>query len=393
MELSSTSYNYIKNISKIKSTFPGQPKKYEEVLKIIYDEISSNNKIVCQYCTFMDKEAVRLESKPFNIPDNIPVSYINKFIQEKCNHRLRYKKVFKDDINVSITFYLTDNDLLSLNKFQTYIKNILTWILFAVKYSTKNCSKNININIYFTDFKKTLPNTSVEILGVNNVNTAYTYRCTANSNIVIYRKEEWFKVLIHESMHYLGLDCNTENNELLKIFLLKGKVDMKIYETYAEIWARILNVYFSSYFLCDNFNNFKVTSNGFFHLERIFSAYQCYKILNFMLMDYKDLINKDDNTSLMKRNLYKEETSVFCYYVLTSIIMDNPCKFVTWRYSNNSNMIKLYPEVKGVKSFVNYIKKHYLSDTFLENLKLVKKLSKKDGDLDKTMRMSVIELV
>ena len=73
--------------------------------------------------------------------------------------------------------------------------------------------------------------------------------------------------------------------------------------------------------------------------------------------------------------------------------MDNPCKFVTWRYLNNSNMIKLYPEVKGVKSFVNYIKKHYLSDTFLENLELVKKLSKKDKDLDKTMRMSVIELV
>ena len=65
------------------------------------------------------------------------------------------------------------------------------------------------------------------------------------SKIVIYRDEEWFKVLIHELFHNLDLDFSTMNiskirQKLLYKFEIKSKYN--IYETYCEIWARILNI-------------------------------------------------------------------------------------------------------------------------------------------------------
>ena len=43
----------------------------------------------------------------------------------------------------------------------------------------------------------------------SHVNSGYTYTCKENNEIVIYREEEWLKVLIHESFHAYGLDFSS----------------------------------------------------------------------------------------------------------------------------------------------------------------------------------------
>ena len=64
----------------------------------------------------------------------------------------------------------------------------------------------MNIYIFLTDLKKKLPEHTGQEIGKINVNTGFTMTCRPKSNIVIYRKEEWFKVLIHETFHNFGLD-------------------------------------------------------------------------------------------------------------------------------------------------------------------------------------------
>ena len=46
----------------------------------------------------------------------------------------------------------------------------------------------------------------MKVLDQDNCNTAVTYACAIKGECLIYRKEEWFKVLIHETMHALCLD-------------------------------------------------------------------------------------------------------------------------------------------------------------------------------------------
>ena len=113
----------------------------------------------------------------------------------------------------------------------------------------------------------------MEVLGPNNVNTGYTTRC-ANGNITIYRSEEWFKVLIHESMHYLGLDFSIENHDLKSVFPID--TDILLSECYAESWARILNVYFTSFYRKPNSKDeFMATCKKSMSIESKFSLVQC----------------------------------------------------------------------------------------------------------------------
>ena len=86
----------------------------------------------------------------------------------------------------------------------------------------------------------------------------FTARCGGDKNgVVIYRKEEWFKVFLHETMHYFAFDENLDNNELIDeisdFFLLKKKI--KVYEAYCEFWSRIMNSVFIAFMLCNGNDN------------------------------------------------------------------------------------------------------------------------------------------
>ena len=53
---------------------------------------------------------------------------------------------------------------------------------------------------------------SAEILSPDIVNTGLTRRCATDNEVVIYRQEEWFKVLIHELIHGFGLDFHSSDD-------------------------------------------------------------------------------------------------------------------------------------------------------------------------------------
>ena len=61
-----------------------------------------------------------------------------------------------------------------------------------------------------------------KILSAVNVNSGYTSFYNDLREIVIYRKEEWFKVLIHELMHYYDYDIKTTINFMSEQLFIKG---------------------------------------------------------------------------------------------------------------------------------------------------------------------------
>jgi hypothetical protein len=138
-----------------------------------------------------------------------------------------------------------------LEVYNRYVQAIAIWLYMLNAYAPKECVESINIYLYFTSLLKHLPNSNVQVLDENNVNTAFTTTCPKDSEVVVFRKEEWFKVLIHESFHNFGLDFSGMNNDdvnqcILDIFPVNSKVNA--YESYTEFWAEIINALFCSFF-------------------------------------------------------------------------------------------------------------------------------------------------
>ena len=380
MNLSELTKNNIK-LFNYKSSYKIS-KNYSTILKKFYNEIKLSKDKVDKTCFFDVNNGLILEKANLTSSIWLP-NEIKNYIDITDYYLFKYSKKIDNKFYIDIKIYLEENDLINLDNLRNYIKLILIWFVFIVNYSNKECYSNISVILYLTDFKKILPESSVDVLEPFNVNTGYTTRCS-QGNITIYRKEEWLKVLIHESMHYLGLDFGVENHNLNAIFPIDTEISLA--EAYVEFWARIFNIYFTSFNLTidKSYNEFKMLSMYLMDVEKEFSLNQCDKVLKFMGLSYNDLIGKKD-IHLMKRKLYKERTNVFSYYILTCILMNDPVKFIIWCKNNNLNMVKM--NLENISKFEEYIKNNYKSETLLSgNKKLFK-------NLNNSLRMTIVELV
>ena len=107
---------------------------------------------------------------------------------------------------VKLNFYITDKDCINLSKFDAKSNKIIKLVYFLLSYSNSKPNE-INLHLYLTDHVKQYGDNIY--LNKINCNTAMTYSCQTNIEIVIYRNEEYFKVLIHELFHALCLDFSS----------------------------------------------------------------------------------------------------------------------------------------------------------------------------------------
>jgi hypothetical protein len=245
-----------------------------------------------------------------------------------------------------------------------------------------------------------------------HINGGVSDLCQPSGRVIVYRKEEWFKVFIHETMHNYGLDfaemdISAANGLLHKIFTIQK--DVKIYESYCEVWARIMNVVFETYFDINsrakfssrttrkNFiDNLKLSENkggevsaeisatsirnahnrrkfvkqfyNYLQHESLFSLFQNIKILNYMGLDYNIISNCTDSNYIVAKKLYKEETNAFAYYIIVSILLSNFNNFILWCIDNNTNIIQFNKNKNSITSFVQFIYRKYKSSELLNTI-------------------------
>jgi hypothetical protein len=301
--------------------------------------------------------------------------------------------------------------------YKTYARRVFMWLhMISLKSS---CVESLDIYIYLTPFKKRLPENKSEVIGPVNANTGYTYRCEKKNEIVIYRQEEWFKVLLHETIHAFGNDFDKEEEgynstmDLRKIFSLPQEIDIRMSETYSEIWARIMNVAFQTYFKnppsleSRTAKQFKKNFEMYLNLESVFSLYQCIKILDFMGVNYQVLIDESEHSRKMMRAFYRENTHVFAYYVLTSILLHSHGDFLSWCVKKNGHGLDMFKVKATQHDFAELIascyKKHDLLQKIVETETKVARDYQKaistsstndnedsDGQLVTTLRMTIV---
>lgn len=307
------------------------------------------------------------------------------------------------------------------NYFERSIKLIYIWLYLASKYASDKCSRKINIYLYLTPLKKFLP-TSGYYIDENHANTAFTTSCKMITEINIYRQEEWFKVLIHETFHCMGLDFSEFNqtkinNLVLSVFPVNS--DVRLFETYCEIWAEIINsliISFISYKDFDDIENITIENTDkmiktFEHLlkkEQTFSLFQCAKVLKFFDLEYTDLY--ESNCKYKRDSNYKEGTHVLSYYILKCIYMFYVNDFIEWcDVHNGSSIINFNKKHNIVENnmyeYFQFIREHYKNPEFIKTVnkmllwfhKTQKKISKSLRHADKfelkTLRMSIHEII
>ena len=308
-------------------------------------------------------------------------------------HDRNIKVVMVNEKNNKDTKFLTD----AINK-------IYLWLHFAQQFANMECSQTLDIYFYFTDIEKTLPALKDEI-GHENANTAFTFSCKPKNEIYVYRKEEWFKVFMHECFHNLGFDfseieCSHIDKQILSMFPVKA--DVRLFETYCEIWAELFNVMFIVFYSTkkskddENLAIMKMIkrTEKMLHYERMFSLFQCAKILNFFGLSYTELYDKDIRSQQIRNLRYKETTPILSYYIIKCVLIYNINDFLEWCILHNGYSINFNKEKHKVHNNLNnycqLIREHYMDEIFIDCLNDLEKWFKKQI---KTNRMNKSELI
>ena len=402
--------NFKNEIGKINLKISENDKKRTNlILNSILDNIKKSKKYVntLNYNKLLSTSIIDLSNK--KLPNNILMTshYVPDLIKVTILEMKGYIKVKTviDKIDVSIHFGMfSATDFNNLNKIKKQILEALSIVKFCCYYGNTKMVKTLDIYLYLTNHKKTMPNNSIDVLSSNNCNSAVTFACSENGKLLIYRKEEWKKVLIHELFHSLCLDFSAINYDNLRNqvkLLFKVESDYELSESYSEFWATIINSCFISYELLDDKNNyseFLLYVKFCLNLELTFSLFQMIKVLNHMNMTY-DMLYKNDKVSKYSKLFYKENTNVFCYYIIKTILLVYYDDFLKWCNLNNTNILKFEKRGANLLRFYNFIKSKYSSDYFIKSvdkmekifIKKKKSVSKSSLLLNKTVRMSICE--
>lgn len=258
-------------------------------------------------------------------------------IYSKLKYTIEYNIQFLDIQTFTIQFYVTNKptkrELIEYSQRIYILINTLSFFILFLQY--KNSNKKIkyhhqNIFFFMTSLKKELPNHMSE-LEQYHVNTGYTAPHKGNSDIVIYRKEEWYKVFIHEYVHNHHLDFSHINSSFMKLSkkIYNINNDILFSEAMAEIWALSINILMVSY-LFKKYNMFPelhkiIPPNhlrmGVSHIfqyllniEIYFSMIQTRKILKYLNTNYSQLFDKSKSIKI-----HNENTNICSYYFIKTI--------------------------------------------------------------------------
>lgn len=346
-------------------------KQINKFIKNLYNKLQKGHKVLSNTQINIDNTDLVSRDDSQWIP-----SEIYQFISSESGNTYKVTGSITSR-NITIFFVCYDN---TNEETILYYSNYVFLVIYLLTTSKTICSKNLTIKIYLTPFTKNTSDSYNNPLGINEINTGFSnIGCRQHSDITIYRKEEWFKVLIHELFHNLNLDFATVNidyarEKLHELLNLNIKYDIN--ETYAEIWARLILVGIASDIKTSDYNEFNKHFIQILDNEILFSIMQATKVLK-----YVNVMNKYKE--------YKENTNAYAYYVFTAALMNNYLEFIKWCYDNNENLFFFIKKDSNIRSFTDLIISSLNEESLQKKLTCLyfnNKIS------NKTMRMTSLDI-
>jgi hypothetical protein len=230
-----------------------------------------------------------------------------------------------------IGYYKNDN-INNINNYKVKLEILSKILIFLALISKKK--ENLYAYIFLTKYKK-ISNGSQ--FNPENINSGYTTFSMLDKYIVVYRNEEFIKVMIHEAIHYYELDTHFRQFGVLNSYLpFKFKSDDIVTEAFTDYYAIwYYNIYLTLMQSNISLENKKDIFNNFFYLQLDFIKNQAIKIIQLSQVNQTNIINNN--------------TNVFSYYIL---------KYILLEYYRNVNLLKLNKEnfTKIINKMIHFIK-------------------------------------
>jgi hypothetical protein len=333
------------------------------------------------------KDCIAFPSSFLKEEEYFPIEIKKKIIQD-FHHYLMYQYNLNGRLIHIYFFY--ENKKEEKESIEI-IQFMISWLeVMNSIFILKNCANKLSIFFYYTHFEKKMNEMETMIFSPIHVNSAFTEACNPISQITIYRSEEWRKVFIHETFHTFGIDFseNPSLEGIKKIKMLFPLYSSKwnIFEGYTEFWAEIFNIAFHIFFKYSKItqSDFCKTMDLFVEFEKKFSLFQMVKILSKMNLTYE---------ALTKKNHYQENTNVFSYYIIKTILLYNHIEFLNWCIQNNELFFHSKKTESYQHSFVLFIQNNYKNKNMLDEIKMMENIHRVKRNqspyIQNTLRMSL----
>lgn len=317
----------------------------------LYNDIvhihNNNNEINNQYKYIHLKELNHEPDKYFQ-DNNFTSENIKTYILTK----LIYGYEFNNNNNTIIYF---SKRKISSGKIPKIIIHMFHIIKLLKILFNRDDNKNKQHVIYFeTHEKKKFPKKNIA-LGPNEVNSGLTFvDLHKNGNIILYRKEELLKVLIHELIHSNLIDekiiFSNQNKQFSDLFCVNYRILLN--EAFTESFATIINLFYIHII-----NKLKKSDlDRMFMMEMKYSIYICSKIMKYYnIKNISDVVKNND----ICINKFPQQTNVFAYYILKNILLTKHMDF-----SNILNKYTIHYKIKN-EDGVNMIIKLIIANIYI----------------------------
>ena len=279
--------------------------------------------------------------------DNTIVEYIDANINN-CS-MICYENTINGQ-TFTFNFIIYDKTKINIKKLNNCVKAMLLFLQVIInitnnkkvstnsekvseKVSTNICNSNgLQLNIFMTHFVKKFELYTNKVIGAININTGLTYPCQKTGEIYIYRKHEFFKVFLHETLHSYNVDnllhMNYESNSnfqsLIKTFNIAPSANsykkIGLNEAITEFWAFIIHTFIYCYNNSSNFSKLLGHFERFYKIEVSHSFFQVAKILHVNKLNYTQFL-----TTITKNGtvLYNETSHILSYIFFKSLLIYN----------------------------------------------------------------------
>uniref|UniRef100_A0A6C0KTS3 Uncharacterized protein n=1 Tax=viral metagenome TaxID=1070528 RepID=A0A6C0KTS3_9ZZZZ len=259
-------------------------------------------------------------------------SELINFILTNTNCKIvTYKNIIKG--KTYIFDFIIYNDEIIITNLDLIVEKMLLVLQLIIAISKNDSRNGQHVTFFLTPFQKKLntnSNSNANVLGAKNVNSGFTYPYLKTGVTFIYRKEEFFKVFIHESIHYYGIDkalhkdfsndakYNINYNKFINSFNIRPQdiANIGINEALTEYWTFIIYLIAQSYKKSITLANFIYEFENSYKLELLHIIFQVVKILNYNKLTYSEFLTKYSKQ-------YKETSHIFSYYIVKTLLVYN----------------------------------------------------------------------
>lgn len=209
-----------------------------------------------------------------------------------------------DNVTISVIIY---GRLTGIRQFKAKLKAYLEELIPMLHALTSMRRKRITIDFYPLGNRKLMPSRSGAPINAEHVNSGFCYIHSRDEdlNIVIYRREEFFKVMTHELVHLY--DLIVDDPVITQIFRQRytGLSGIDANEAQTELMAVVLNTLIIHRLSADN-----TRVDDLLRCE----LHRCSVVTN-LLVSHFGLEGKMHNPKEIEMR-WRESTHSFAYYML-----------------------------------------------------------------------------